>query len=292
MAKYFTEDDISDVKPPTLPCLRDIASGVVIVAHKEDTSALRKALEAEGFLVDEVRGPYTSEQMNFSAIMRCLVNHANAWRIVENRDRPTIVVEADFVPVTGLGSLPAPVPPDKCFAGLGYLYSVGPVVWDLSTPNIARGHGGGTVALFVPPSVASLLLKFFDEEVAATPIGAYSPFDTKLGYWLMERGIQSYIPYRHYGEHGGIGNPEHAKAGLGRAHRADTLQGSLAFTPIYAGGSNLRYWKTRIGARIWGMVRLFFGRFLARHDLLRSADRLRMLRFAVGRLLILRPPSE
>jgi hypothetical protein len=32
--------------------------------------------------------------------------------------------------------------------------------------------------------VAYLLLRVFDEEVRAVPPGAYSPFDTKVGYWL------------------------------------------------------------------------------------------------------------
>ena len=257
----------------------------MIVAHKEDTAPLRKALLAEGFSVDEVRGPYTSEQLKFSAIMRCLVNHANAWRIAADRDRPTIIVEADFVPVKGFGDLPAPVPAEKLNNSLAYLYSVGPQVWDLAGMNVARGHGGGTVALLIPPRVALLLLQFFDEELKANPLGEYSPFDTKIGYWLKDRGVESFIPYRHYGEHGGIGNPEHVAASLGRPHQADALQGRLAFLPTYAKGSVLRFWKIRIRARLWGVLRLLCGRFLAWHDFIRS-DRLQMIRFAVGRLLV------
>src|SRR5262249_12902477 len=109
MAKPLSGSD-STGSPKTL---RAVSSGVVIVAHREDTAPLTKALLAEGLTVDEVRGPYTSEQLKFSAIMRCLVNHANAWRIAANRDRPTIIVEADFVPVKGFGDLPAPVPAEK-----------------------------------------------------------------------------------------------------------------------------------------------------------------------------------
>jgi hypothetical protein len=257
----------------------------VIVAYKEDTASLRKALLAEGFCVDEVRGPYTSEQLKFCGIMRCLVNHANAWRIAAERGRPTIIVEADFVPVKSFGDLPAPVPAGKLDNSLAYLYSVGPQIWDLAGINVARGHGGGTVALLIPPRVALMLLQFFDEELKANPLGKYSPFDTKIGYWLMNKGVESYIPYRHYGEHGGIGNPEHAAAGLGRPHQADALQGRLAFLPMYAKGSALRFWKSRIRARLWGVLRLLCGRFLAWHDFKRS-DRLPMIRFAVGRLLV------
>ena len=194
-------------------------------------------------------------------------------------------VEADFVPVKGIGGLPAPVPADTSSNSLVYLYSVGPQVWDLAGTNVARGHGGGTVALLIPPKVALLLLQFFDEELKANPLGEYSPFDTKIGYWLKDRGVESFIPYRHYGEHGGIGNPEHVAASLVRPHNADVLQGRLAFLPTYARGSVLRFWRTRIRARLWGVLRLLCGRFLGWYDFKRS-DRLQMIRFAVGRLLV------
>src|SRR5262245_26403368 len=148
----------SDTSAPTL---RQVSSGVLIVAHKEVTAPLRQALLAEGFCVDEVRGPYTPEQLKFSAIMRCLVNHANAWKIAAHRDQPTIIVEADFVPVKGFGDLPVPAPAEKLNNSLAYLYSIGPQVWDLVGMNVGRGHGGGAVALLIPPRVAMLLLQFF-----------------------------------------------------------------------------------------------------------------------------------
>src|SRR5262249_3710135 len=123
------------------------------------------------------------------------------------------------------------------------------------------------------------------EELMVNPLGEYSSFDTKIGYWLKDRGIESFIPYRHYGEHGGIGNPEHIAAGLGRQHRADALEGRLAFLPTYAKGSILRFWKVRVRARFWGVLRLLSCRFLAWHDFMRS-DRMQMIRFALGRLLV------
>lgn len=270
--------------------LRSVCSGVIVVAHREDTSALLAALADEGLSVEEVRGPYTNEQLRYSAIMRCLVNHANAWSIAAARERPTIVVEADFVPVRGMGSLPPPVPADKIVDGLGYLYGVGPEIWDMAGRRLARGHAAGGVALWIPPRVAELLLRFRDEEVSLVPAGAYSPWDSKIGYWLKDRGIQSYIPYRHYGEHGGLGNPEHAVAGLGRAHRADALMAALAFYPEYAKASWVRYKVTRSWARLWGVLRLFGGRFLRWHDFRRGTP-LVLLRFAVGRLLLRQVPK-
>ena len=141
-----------------------------------------------------------------------------------------------------------------------------------------------------PPRVAELLLVFFEEELRRDPLGGYSSWDSEIGYWLKDRGIESYIPYRHYGEHGGIGNPEHAKVGLGRAHRADALYGPLAFTPTYAGESIIGYWRTRLWARAWGIGRLTVGHFLAWHDFIRL-PKLPMIQFALGRLLFLTPPS-
>jgi len=268
--------------------LREMVSGVVIVAHNEDTTALRAALISEGLSVDEVRGPYTPEQLTFAAITRCMVNHANAWRIAARRSQPTIIVEADFVPVKGFGGLMAPLPLERISSSLAYLYAAGPEIWDLAGPHFARGHGGGLVATLIPPTVASQLLHYVDEEMTRNPLGTYSPFDTEIGYWLKDRGVQSYIPYRHYGEHGGIPNPEHAVFGLGRPHQADVLHTSLAFLPAYANGSRLRYWRTRMRARAWGVLRLITGRFVARHNLL-CREWLRIIRFSVGRLFFLEP---
>src|SRR5216683_4370887 len=105
----------------TSSSLRLASPGVLIVAHKDDTGPLRNALVEEGFGVDEVRGPYTPEQMTYSRVMQALVNHANAWRIAASRALPTIVMEPDFVPVKGFGDLPVPVPPERFDDSLAYL---------------------------------------------------------------------------------------------------------------------------------------------------------------------------
>jgi hypothetical protein len=263
--------------------LQSACAGVIIVAHHEDTSSLHLALTFEGLNTDEVRGPYAPEQESFSAIMKCLANHANAWRIAITREKPTIIVEADFVPVKGFGSLPIPAPTEKFGECLPYLYACGPQIWDL-TAAAARGHAGGMVALVVWPKVARLMLEFFEAQLAANPQGHYTPFDTKIGYWLMDKGIQSYLPQRQYGEHGGISNPEHARAGLGRPHHADSLANQLMFLPAYAEGSRVSLWRTRIMARAWGWLRLLTGRLISWRDFARS-NRGQMIGFLLGRLL-------
>ena len=266
-------------------CLHDVCSNAYIVAHRENTDHLWRALQSEGFSVTEVRGPYSDTQLQFSSIYKTFVNHANAWRLVVSSDQYSMIVEADFVPVLGLGSLPLPLPFEHIASTISYLYACGPQFWDVD-PSLyfARGHAGAMVAYTLSPRVARLLLQFFDEKCQANPTGVYEPWDAELGYWLKARGVESYLPFRQYGEHGGISNPEHSSAGLGRPHQADVLVNSLHFMPLYAGNRFSRYLAIRMRARIWGWIRLLAGRSLAFHDVYRT-EPMDMLRFAVGRLL-------
>ncbi len=254
----------------------------IIVAHKEDTSSLERSLQEEGFGVQVIRTEYSQQELAFSAIIRCLITHSCAWKVAARRNAPTVILEADFVPSKGFGSMPVPIPASRAQNSLGYLYACGPQIWDIEDHRYARGHAGAMVALFVPAMVAGALLEFFDEQMAQNPRGEYVPWDAAVGYWLKKRGMESYIPYRQYGEHGGIQNPEHRVAGLGRQHRADVLNGDLCFMPAYAQGSRITLLRTRLWARYWGIVRLLTGRFLAWHDLRRSQKR-EMLRFVIGR---------
>jgi hypothetical protein len=264
--------------------LLNAAKTVIIVAHKEDTSALNASLRKEGFDVEEVRGPYSAVEINYSAAMRCFVNHANAWRRVVKYQRPCLVVEADFVPCVGFGGFMPPVRQGDLENSLGYLYAVGPQFWDLENDRVMRGHAGGMVALYVHPHVAGLMLDFFQEKTSAVSVGEYSAWDSELGYWLKKRCVESYLPYRHYGEHGGIGNPEHKAAGLGRPHQADVLASELHFLPAYAKSCRLRYVVTRVRAKIWGIIRLCAGRVMAVHDIRRGPVR-RLIKFLVFRIL-------
>ncbi len=215
------------------------SSESIIVAHKEDTSSLEMSLRQEGFAVQVIRKEYSQRELGFSAIIRCLITHSCAWKVAAQRDTPTVIMEADFVPSRGFGSMPVPVPESRIHNSVGYLYACGPQIWDIEDHRYARGHAGAMVALLIPPMVARALLEFFDEQMGNNPAGEYVPWDARVGYWLKERGMQSYIPYRQYGEHGGIQNPEHRVAGLGRQHRADVLDGDLCFMPAYAQGVGL-----------------------------------------------------
>lgn len=260
-----------------------------IVAHTEATDALETALGNEGFNVSVIRGPYGPQMASWSRNSLCLVNHTNAWKEARSEDGYSIIVEADFVPVKGFGQLPLPFDENRSPHSLGYLYACGPQVWDLT--GGLRGHAGGMVAYVVSPVVTQKMLEFASAEILSNRPHLYHAWDSQIGYWLKERGVQSFMPYRNYGEHGGKPNPEHRWAGLKATHRADVLWGQLCFLPSYASGSRLRYRMMRLGARTWGLARLFSGRVLAWHDLKRSPEKGLLLRAVVGRQVTRREPQ-
>lgn len=269
--------------------LSEVCRDVYIVRHNEDVSALYSTLESEGFCVHEVRGPYDPGMVGWSANTLCMVNHRNAWRRIVEGGVLAIVVEADFVPVRGFGNLPLPFDRRQGRDALGYLYAVGPQLWDLE--GGLRGHAGGGVAYAVDARVARLLIRFAEEEILSASPERYMGWDSRLGYWLNREGAQTFLPYRNYGEHGGVSNPEHRQAGLRPHHRADLLAGPLAFLPTYAKGSRLRFWGVRLRGRTWGLLRLLAGRYLSWHDLRRSQRPAQLVRVALGRQFLRRAPG-
>ena len=123
------------------------SSESIIVAHKEDTSSLEMSLRQEGFAVQVIRKEYSQRELGFSAIIRCLITHSCAWKVAAQRDTPTVIMEADFVPSRGFGSMPVPVPESRIHNSVGYLYACGPQIWDIEDHRYARGHAGAMVAL-------------------------------------------------------------------------------------------------------------------------------------------------
>ena len=244
--------------------LRDVCSTVYIVAHKEDISDLVSCLGMNGFSVQIQRGPYSAEQEAYDSQIKCLINHSNVWRRVAEGRETCIVVEADFVPVEDFGSAPSPMPDDtdRPEAGFCWLYSAGSILYGFDRDGFPTGHGNTTVAYMLTPRVASMLMKFVERELSRADPGKYSRWETYLGVYLRwECGILNYFPTYCYGEHGGISQSEHTRAG-GRAwHQADMLLGRLAFLPAYADGSRLRYFAIRARAYLRGWVRLALLRF-------------------------------
>ena len=268
---------------------------VFVVAHNEDTLRLESALENQGFRVHVQRGPYTPIQERFSRQLKCLINHANVWRQVAVGGRPTLVFEADFVPVSNFAQRWSPLPNrlnDDC-VGFAWLYSAGSILYGFDCDDFPHGHGNTMVAYVLTPRVAKILLAFFDREMERTPGGTYANWDSYLGIYLREEhNIFNYIPVYQFGEHGGTPQPEHARQGVRAWHQADVLLDSLEYVPPYARGRLWLYALYRFRSYARGWARLVLGRFYhprrINDDTTRS--RFSMLLFSIGRMLKLVKP--
>ena len=270
-----------------------VASDVVIVAHHENTTLLEHCLEKQGFSCISVRGPYTNEQKTYSRAIRCLINHANAWRVVAQGNKPVIIVEADFVPCVGFRTLPVPFwwedREEKTGAGrFAWLYSAGSILYGIDECGYPHGHGNATVAYILSPAAARACIDFYDLEITRPNPGEYRLWETQLGVYLRwKKGIRNHIPIYQYGEHGGIPNNEHSQKGVRDWHQADVLWDRLAFLPDYARGSRIRYRAIRIRGWLRGCARMCTLRFYNPRDINSDSSRGRiyMQALAISRLV-------
>lgn len=260
----------------------------LIIAYRENTDRLEAVLTFLGFDCEVLRQNDSPEYQDCAATYRCMLNHQHAWKQAAQSDRPTLIVEADFVPVVGMGNLPLPFNLEQPNVGICWLYTCAPQVYSLSTDGYAEGFSTGLVAYILTPEGAATLCGLADQVTEKQGTG-YCTFDSDIEKYLRIRGFKNYIAYRNYGEHGGRSNPEHQQNGMSGIHRADVLAGKLAFLPDYAGTSSNRYWhfyQARLYARLKGIGRLLTGRFL-RWKLLRySKTPDRLLKFAIGRQIV------
>ncbi len=263
----------------------------LIVAYREDTGPLYEALEREGFDPTVQRAEYTETEMGYSRNSRCLLNHMNAWRKAAACEGLSLIVEADFVPVRGMGLRSLPMPPSLARSSFGYLYAGAPTLFDVKVEKghiFGRGHASTTVAYVVGPEAAACLLDFANAEIEEYDLSEHFLWECRNRMYLQKRGFTSWLPYRHYGEHGGVANTEHQQAGFNGSHQADKLYGSLSYLPPYAKGRPSLYVTTRIKAYIRGWLRLMAGRYLHLHDIHRAQKNhtvISLLKFAVGRLI-------
>jgi hypothetical protein len=238
---------------------------VLIIAYKESTQQLEEVFRQEGFECEVLRQEFKPEYQNYSRTYLCLMNHCRAWEIAAQKSKPTLIVEADFVPVLGIGKLPLPFNPNQSNVGVSWLYTCAPQVYSISAEGFAEGFSVSTVAYIVTNLAAKTLLGLRGEITDKYGYTKYSSWDSTLDNYLRDRNFKNYIPWRNYGEHGGAPNPEHHQNNLSRIHRADVLYGKLAFTPLYAVGENtgfMTFFFVRLQARLKGIARLILGRFL------------------------------
>ncbi len=274
---------------PASKQLADWIGQAFIIAYRESTQLLEETLTGEGFQCEVLRQEDQAELQSFSRAYRCMMNHRQAWERASQQAKPTLIVEADFVPVLGLGNLPLPFNPHRDDTGIAWLYTCAPQLYSVSQEGYAEGYSTSAVAYIVTPRSASDLLTFA-AQVDAQQGTAYSTWDSDLDKFLRAQHLRNYIPFRNYGEHGGRPNPEHRQNKMSGIHQADVLYGKLAFRPLYVSdqGGQLELLSTRLKARLKGIARLLSGRFVRVKILVNSSVSLRLLSFATRRHLSLR----
>lgn len=268
--------------------LVDSLSKVLIIACKESTELLEEVLTKEGFHVEVVRQEQKPEYQNFSRSYLCLMNHRRAWEQAATESKPTLIIEADFVPVVGFGQLPLPFNPSQDNVGISWLYTCAPQVYSVSEEGYAEGFSTAMVAYIITPQGAGCLIELAEEIREKKGGEVYSTWDSGVDKVLRAKKLKNYIPFRNYGEHGGLPNLEHYKNGLSKTHRADVLYGKLAFLPLYAAGEKggyLKWLSARLEARLKGIARLATGKFLRVRVLQGSNVPVRMVSFAIRRQL-------
>lgn len=265
--------------------LLESISKVFIIASKESTQQLEQALSQEGFLYEVLRQETKAEYQKFSRSYLCLMNHQGAWKRAIQQEKPTLIIEADFVPVLGFGKLPLPFNPHQSDVGISWLYTCAPQVYSVSSDGYAEGFSTSAVAYIVTAQAARCLLDLAQEVTEKQGATSYSTWDSTIDSFLRERKLKNYIAWRNYGEHGGLPNPEHHRNNLSKTHRADVLYGQLAFMPLYTANEKhgIKFVTVRFQARLKGISRLATGRFLRLKVLQGSNVRARLLSFAILR---------
>lgn len=270
-----------------VPTLRQSIAQIFVIAYQEDTTLLETFLDRAKFPYHILRQAKNEMPADFSRSYCCLRNHCKAWQRVVNSGAPGLIMEADFVPVKGFADLPMMCDVNDVRTGMAWLYACAPQLYYVTQAGFAEGFSVSTVAYVVTPPAAIALLELAEQIRLEYGECHYSPWDSQIEGFLRSRSLISYIPFRNYGEHGGIPNPEHAQnrdrwKQLSSCHRADRLYGELAFLPAYA-LNDRAYYQARLYAWLRGLGRLFLGRFLRWKVLRQSNEPLRLLGFALKR---------
>lgn len=277
----------------------------LIVAYKEPTEQLTEVLGQAGCDCTVLRQVHQPGYETHSSSFLCLLNHCNAWEKALQSSQPTLVVEADFVPVKNFSELPPPFDPLDTQMGITWLYTCASQIYNVSKPDqasggltgiaqkfscrFAQGYSASTVAYIITAKSAAALLELAAQIESSPGPKAYSAWDSGIEYFLREAGFHNYVPFRNYGEHGGLPNPEHRQNQLSKAHRADVLYGELAFPPMYACVSGQvnrwEWWKVRSHARIKGWGRLLLSKYLRAEVVRKSRQGRDLVEFAIARHL-------
>ncbi|MGD1896541.1 MAG: LPS biosynthesis glycosyltransferase [Phormidesmis sp.] len=273
----------------TSATLVDCVAQTFVIAYKEPTEQLTTTLSKFGCDCSVLRQVHQPGYETYSPSFLCLLNHRSAWELALRSDKPTLIVEADFVPVSNFGQLPPPFDPADEALGIAWLYTCAAQVYNVSDAGWAQGYSTSMVAYVVTARSARLLIDLAAQVEKDPGPRTYSPWDSGIEYYLRDLGLHNYVPFRNYGEHGGLPNPEHGKNNLSKAHRAEVLYGKLAFAPMYAAVEGRvrrwQWWKARSYARVKGLGRLLLMKYLRAEVIRKSNQAGRLVRFAIARHL-------
>jgi hypothetical protein len=274
--------------------LVDAIGKAYIVAYREDTAELEQAIATSGFDYEVLRQLDQPEYAAYAASYRCLLNHQTAWQRAAIANQPTLIMEADFVPVQNIGQLPLPFDLNQANVGIAWLYTCAPQIYSVTAAGFVEGFSTALVAYVLTPNGAANLCGLVEAITRSHGTG-YCTFDSEIDRFLLDRGFKNYIGFRNYGEHGGRANPEHRRNGMSGIHRADVLYGKLAFTPRYAiapssstSQSTENFTWARFRARTKGIGRLLSGKLLRPAIVRNSTVPLRLVRTAIQRQLRVR----
>ena len=289
--------------------LVDYIAQTFVIAYKEPTEQLTNTLEQFGCDCTVLRQVHQPGYETYSPSFLCLLNHRSAWELALRSKRPTLIVEADFVPVANFAQLPPPFDPTDDSVGIAWLYTCAAQIYNVSKPGsksaskpgsksvsnktnvLAQGYSTSMVAYVVNAKSARQLIELAAQVEKDPGPRQYSPWDSGIEYYLRDLGMHNYVPFRNYGEHGGLPNPEHGRNRLSKAHRADVLYGKLAFAPMYASEhgklSRWMWWKVRAYARVKGLGRLLLLKYLRGEVVKKSRQGWALVRFAIARHLTL-----
>ena len=277
--------------------LVDCIDQTFVIAYKEPTEQLTQVLREAGCRCSVLRQVHQPGYETYSPSFLCLLNHRSAWELALRSEKPTLIVEADFVPVNKFAELPPPFDPEDANIGIAWLYTCAAQVYSVVENREVRwAHGYSTsmVAYVITARSARLLIALAAQVEKDPGPRAYSPWDSGIEYYLRDRELYNYVPFRNYGEHGGLPNPEHGRNRLSKAHRADVLYGKLAFAPMYAhtsgsvasGSVNRWAWlKGRAYGRIKGFGRVLLLKYLREVVVRKSSQKLRLMWWAIARHL-------
>lgn len=271
--------------------LVDCIAQTFVIAYKEPTEQLTQVLTKAGFDCSVLRQVHQPGYETYSPSFLCLLNHRNAWELALRSQKPTLIVEADFVPVKNFAELPPPFDPADDEMGIAWLYTCAAQVYSVSALGFGLGYSTSMVAYVITARSARSLIELAAQIEKDPGPRAYSSWDSGIEYYLRDKGCRNYVPFRNYGEHGGLPNLEHQQNRLSKAHRADVLYGKLAFAPMYAkmnGRVNRWQWmKGRVYGRIKGFGRLLMLKYLRGEVVRKSAQGGDLVRWAIARQLTL-----